>query len=409
VKEANKLNGKRRKLSIVLFLTVLGISFLAACGRNDTPAKEKAGSAEVKGKADKGESESGTVTLSAEKQKMAGLEIISLSPETVSTPLAATAVIELNADRVSKVSSRVAGKIIRLMVSQGQRVKAGQPLAYADTAELDQAYSEYLKAKGKQELAEKTLRREEILFEKKVCPEKDVLKARQELGEVEADLTLSKEKFRLLGINIAQIEQQKANGWNGHPLIPISSTIGGVVIEKAVTQGEVISPDKMLFTVADLTTLWLQIDLYEKDLARIKTGMDVRLSVASLPDKSFKGRISYIGDLLDEKTRTIKARVTVDNSGSLLKPGMFATVEIQTAVGEKKLMVPEGAVFIDGPAYYVFVRTAADKFSKKEIKIGKTMDKKAEILEGLKEGEPVVTQGAFALKSELKKEMLGSD
>jgi membrane fusion protein, heavy metal efflux system len=165
----------------------------------------------------------------------------------------------------------------------------------------------------------------------------------------------------------------------------------------------------MLFTVADLTTLWLQIDLYEKDLAHIKTGMGVRLSVASLPDRSFNGRISYVGDLLDGKTRTIKARVTVDNSGSLLKPGMFATVQIQTALEEKKLMVPESAIIIDGPAYYVFVRAAADKFSRKEIKIGRTLDKKVEILEGLKEGEPVVTQGAFALKSELKKETLGSD
>ena len=257
--------------------------------------------------------------------------------EAVSAPLSATAVIELNADRVSKVSSRVTGKIIRLMATQGQRVKAGQPLAYADTVELDQAFSEYMKAKGKRELAEKTLRREELLFEKKVCPEKDVLQARQEFSAAEADLALAIERFRFLGINIAQVERQKSNGGNGHPLIPIASSIGGVVIERTVTQGEVIGPDKNLFTVADLTTLWLQIDLYEKDLARIKMGQGVNLSVTALPDKHFKGRISYVGDLLDEKTRTVKARVTVDNSGGLLKPGMFATVDIQTAAGEKKL------------------------------------------------------------------------
>jgi membrane fusion protein, heavy metal efflux system len=409
MRERNKPVAIRNGLNFWLFLFIIGLGFLAACGRNETPAKEKSGSVEAKASAAKEESRSGTITLSAEKQKTAGLEIISLSPETVSAPLSATAVIELNADRVAKVSSRVTGKITRLLASQGQRVKAGQPLAYADTMELEQALSEYIKAKSKRDLTEKTLKREETLFEKKVSPEKDVLKARQELSESEADLTLSKEKFRLLGIDISQIEQHKANGWNGHPLIPISSTIGGVVIEKAVTQGETVNPDKMLFTVADLSTLWLQIDLYEKDLARIKTGMRVRLSVASFQDKNFKGRISYVGDLLDEKTRTTKARVTVDNSGSLLKPGMFATVEIQTALGEKKLMLPESAVVIDGPAYYVFVRTTADTFTRKEIKIGKTMDKKAEILEGLKEGELVVIQGAFALKSELKKESLGSE
>jgi membrane fusion protein, heavy metal efflux system len=399
----------REKWIVLLVFIVLSLTFLPACGRNDSPNIEKATSSAMKDQGDKGESEAGTVMLSMEKQKVAGVEVRNLTLEAGSTPLSATAVIELNADRVSKISSRVTGKITRLMATQGQRVKAGQHLAYAETVEINQAFSEYLKTKGKRDLAEKTLKREETLFEKKVSPEKDVLKARQELSETEADLTLSKERFRLLGINIAQVEQQNSNGWDGHPLVPISSTIGGIIIEKAVSQGEVIGPEKVLFTVADLSTLWLQIDLYEKDLALIKTGMGVKLSVVALPDKTFKGRISYIGDLLDEKTRTIKARVTVDNSGGLLKPGMFATVEIQTALGEKKLMVPESAIIIDGPAYYVFVRTAADKFIRKEVKIGKTMDKKVEILEGLKEGEPVVTQGTFALKSELKKEMLGSD
>ncbi|HMK64637.1 MAG TPA: efflux RND transporter periplasmic adaptor subunit [Thermodesulfobacteriota bacterium] len=393
-----------RLLSIVILLA--GLNFMAACGFGGNPTKEKPPAAETKAKAEQGEIAPGSVTLSVEKQKVAGLQVMPLSYEMVSAPLSATAVIELNADRLSRISTRVTGKITRVLAGQGQRVKAGQPLAYADSTELDQAFSEYLKAKSRQELTEKTLKREEILFEKKVCPEKDVLKARQEYSEAEADLTLSREKFRLMGINISQMEQQKAGGGKNHPLIPIASTIGGVVIERAVTQGEVIGPDKMLFTVADLSTLWLQIDLYEKDLGRIRKGMSVKLSVASLPDKSFKGRISYVGDLLDEKTRMIKARVTVDNSDGLLKPGMFATVEIQTAVGEKKLMIPENAVFIDGSSYYVFLQTAADKFSRKEIKVGKTLDNKVEILDGLKSGDSVVTQGAFALKSELKKETL---
>lgn len=398
---------RRGNWMALLFFMVLGLFlFLTACGRNDGPVREKGTPLVEEGKRDKGEGAAGTVILSAEKQKMAGIEIRTLSSEAVSAPLSATAVIELNADRISKVSSRVTGKITRLMATQGQRVKAGQPLAYADTVELDQAFSEYLKAKGKRELAEKTLKREETLFEKKVSPEKDVLKARQELSEAEADLTLSKEKFRFLGINIAQVEQQKPNGWDGHPLVPISSTIGGVIIEKAVTQGEVIGPDKLLFTVADLSTLWLQMDIYEKDLARLKMGMGVKLSVAAFPDKNFKGRISYVGDLLDEKTRTVKARVTVDNSDGLVKPGMFATVEIQIPGGEKTLAVPEGAVLIDGPAHYVFVQTAFDKFNRKDIKIGRTLGKKIEILEGLREGDPVVTKGTFMLKSELKKERL---
>lgn len=308
---------------LALFISLTLWLSLTGCGRKESPPKEKPTASPAK-TGEKHEDSAGTVALSPEQQKTTGLEVTPLTLEVVAAPLSATALMELNGDRVSKISSRVTGKITKLLATQGQRVKAGQPLAYADTVELDQAFSEYTKAKGKKELAEKTLKREEILFEKKVSPEKDVLKARQELSEAEADLTLSKERFRLLGIDFAQPEQQKSNGGTGHPLIPIASSIGGVVIEKAVTQGEVINPDKILFTVADLATLWLQIDLYEKDLARIKMGMGVNLSVTALPDKEFKGRISYVGDLLDEKTRTVKARVTVDNTGGLLKPCMFA-------------------------------------------------------------------------------------
>ena len=169
-------------------------------------------------------------------------------------------------------------------------------------------------------------------------------------------------------------------------MIPIASSIGGVVIERTVTQGEVIGPDKNLFTVADLATLWLQIDLYEKDMARIKMGQGVNLSVTALPDKHFKGRISYVGDLLDEKTRTVKARVTVDNSGGLLNRACSLPSDIQTAAGEKILMVPESAVIIDGFAHYVFVQSAPDKFNRKDIKIGRTLGKSVEVLEGLKTG-----------------------
>ena len=240
---------------------------------NESPVKEKVASPVVKDRGEKGENEGGTVTLSAEKQKLAGIEVRILSPEVVSAPLSATAVIELNADRVSKVSSRATGKITRLMATQGQRVKAGQALAYLDSVELDQIWTDYRKAQGKVELARKNLQREETLFQKKISPEKDVLKARQELGEAEADINLAQERFRMLGVDVAQFATTKGNG--NHPLIPVASPVGGVVIEKMVTQGEVVNPEKVLFMVADLSTLWVVIDVYEKDMSRLRVGTGV--------------------------------------------------------------------------------------------------------------------------------------
>ncbi|MEK6672359.1 MAG: efflux RND transporter periplasmic adaptor subunit, partial [Nitrospirota bacterium] len=373
------------------------------CGKKESPKDEKPSAAVEK----KEKEEPGVVTLSQEKQKASGIEVQKVVHESISAPISATAVIELNADRVSKISPRTAGRIVKLIASLGDRVKAGQALAYFDSPELGQIWAEYLKAKGRVELTRKNLHREETLFEKKISPEKDVLKARQELSEAEADLNLSKERFRLLGIDITPFEAERKNG--DHPLLPLSSAISGVIIEKAVSQGEVVGPEKTLFTVADLSTLWVVIDIYEKDIPRLKTGMTVKVSVTAFPDKDFRGKISYIGDVVDEKTRTVKARVTVDNSGGLLKPGMFATVSIISDKTEKVIVVPTSAVQREGENTIVFVARDESTFEKRVVTIGPEVSGYHQVLSGLKEGEQIVTKGAFILKSEAMKGLMKED
>ena len=166
-----------------------------------------------------------------------------------------------------------------------------------------------------------------------------------------------------------------------------------------------VNSDKTLFTVADLSTLWVVIDIYEKDISRLRRGTGVKVSVTAFPEKTFKGKISYISDVVDEKTRTEKARVTIDNSSGLLKPGMFATVLTEATSGgaERIITVPEEAVIIDGTKRYVFIQSAPTQFEIREIEVGRTLGGRLEVTSGLKEGEMVAVKGAFILKSELKK------
>lgn len=412
-----KHHGIRIKSPLCALMTVLLIVLVfvvTGCGKGD---RSKVGEAGHKGEEaghkenghdDHQDEEPGVVRLSQEKIKSSGIEVLKVVPAALSIPLTATAIIELNADRTSRVSSRVTGKVSRLLASLGDRVKAGQALALMDSFELDQMWSEYAKMKGRHELAARNLQREEALFEKKVAPEKDVLKARQELKEAEADLTLSKERFRLLGVDIAILGQQKSKGGNGHPLIPILTLVGGVVIEKSVTQGETVSPEKVLFIVADLSTLWVLIDIYEKDLSKVVAGTPVSISVASFPDRQFQGKITYLSDVIDDKTRAARARVVVDNKMGLLKPGMFATVQITVKNSNtgKAIVIPEQSVFLDGSERYVFVREEGSKFMAKRVVVGPVSGEKIEIKEGLKEGDVVVIKGVFSLKSEFKKETL---
>ena len=394
---------RNKKAAIMAFgaiaLVVTGLSFYGSTTKKEHGEEHGKEAAHKEGE----RGETAVVQLTKEAQKASGIEILTAALEPFSAPIEATAAIELDGDRVAKISARTSGRLVKIAASQGDAVKTGQALAWFDSPELGQAWAEYAKSKGRAELARKNLQREETLFEKKISPEKDVIRARQELAEIEADLAFAQEKFHLLGIDIDKYEKKQAG--DQHPLIAVTSPISGSVIERAATQGEVVNPDKPLFTVADLSKLWVIIDIYEKDLGRIKSGTAVKVSTTAYAEKSFRGFISYLGEVMDEKTRTVKARVEVENTNRFLKPGMFATVTIDAkgVQTENAIMLPEEAVFLDGSRNYVFIQTAPETFEMREIAAGRTLGKRLEVIRGLTKGEPVVVKGAFILKSELKK------
>lgn len=402
---------KRRLLVTICLILALAV-YAAGCGKRDAQDDGKTSVAAQKhesGHEKEKKEEHGVVTLSPDIQKSSGIEVRPVTVQAANVPFTATAAIEMNMDRTARISPRVTGKAIKIIASQGDRVRAGQVLAYIDSVELDQIWSDYRKAQGKVNLARKSLEREETLFQKKISPEKDVLKARQELQEAEADISLARDRFRLAGIDAAQFAAIQGNG--GHPSIPIVSPVSGVVIEKTVTQGELVNPEKMLFMIADLRTLWVAIDVYEKDMSRLKPGVNVKVTVTAFSDKVFKGKISYISDVVDEKTRTEKARVTIDNAAGLLKPGMFATVMAEETGGptERVVVVPDEAVQIEGAERYVFIRISEDRFKRRDVETGRTFGTNLEIKGGLKEGDMVAIKGGFTLKSELKKGELEGD
>ncbi len=398
--------GMRKYCRIALLVVFLIVLFVQGCGRDE--AHQKGTQAEPHEKASSHEQhrESGTVRLTADAQKAIGVEVRQVVRRPVSASLSATAMIELNADRLSRIGPRTTGRIGRILVSQGARVRAGQALAYFDSPEVGSVWAELVKARGKVALNRKALTREETLFQKRVSPEKDVLKARQDLAEAEADLCYAEDRLRLLGVDAVQAHNGRNDGQ--HPLIPLISPINGAVIEKNVSEGEVVGPDKTLFIVADLSTLWLLIDVYEKDLAQVRLNAPVTVVVTAFPDKPFRGHVSHVADLVDEKTRVVKARVSVDNSSGFLKPGMFATATIDSAMGrtENLITVPDEAIFFEGTERYVFLQTGAETFVKRHIAAGRTFGRQVELTEGIREGETIVVRGVFPVKAELKKESL---
>ena len=179
----------------------------------------------------------------------------------------------------------------------------------------------------------------------------------------------------------------------------ISSPFTGVIIKAAAAPGEVVSEETDLFQIADLSRVWVQAEVYEKDLAKVVTGQPAFITVETYPDRQFTGNVTYIGDILDPQTRTTRVRCEVANPLIALKLDMFATVRLPTKFSRRGLAVPDSAIQQWEDKYFVFIQTAPTTFAAREINPGKVIDGKTEVTSGLKTGESVVVNGSFHLKS----------
>jgi len=321
--------------------------------------------------------------------------------------VAATGKVESNADRTAHVSPRIPGKIVWVGASLGDAVVAGQVLARLDSVELGEALSEYYKARSRVGLAKGNMERTRTLVEKKIAARKENLQAETEYQTAMSDLHADEERLRLYGLSPSEFEVHMEEK---RILLPVHSPITGVVTGKHTTVGELADPSKNLFTVADLSSVWVLVDINEKDLAKIEKGRTAAVKVGAFPDSVFRGRVTYIADLVDEATRTVKARIEVANPGRKLKPEMFATVELTIPRSRPPVLaVPEEAIVELEGKKVLFITGDDAEFIPREVATGANGGGWVEVTVGLKEGERYAAKGGFLLKSELKKGELGEE
>jgi len=210
-------------------------------------------------------------------------------------------------------------------------------------------------------------------------------------------LRAAADRLRMMGVNPENLSGS---------VFPLTAPFAGTIIEKKAVLGELAPPDQSLFTVADLSTLWIEADLFEKDLAKIRPGMQASVTVSAYPGEGFKGRLTYISSVVDKDSRTVKARVEVPNLDGRLKPEMFATAAIQTGSGAKALLLPEDAVLLVQGQPTVFVAENGG-FVPRAVEVGERIQGRIVIRSGVAAGESVVTSGAYALKARLLKSQIG--
>ncbi|QSI76597.1 efflux RND transporter periplasmic adaptor subunit [Niveibacterium microcysteis] len=329
---------------------------------------------------DEGESGSGTLRLSVEKIQKLGVRTAEAKTQALTRSVRALGRIEVDERRVATVSPKFEGWVERLHVNvTGQLVSRGQALFDVYSPDLVSAQREYaIASKGNDALKDADGTAREGMR-----------------GLAEASLA----RLRNWDISEAQIKELAQQGGTRRTL-SFRSPVSGIVMEKKAVQGMRFAAGDALYQIADLSSVWVIADVNEQDVGLIAPGQKARITINAYPGKVFEGAITYVYPTLNAETRTVPVRVELANPGGLLKPGLFASLELSTAPRNPAVTVPLSAVIDSGARQIVLVQVAEGRFEPRVVKLGSRSESDVEVLDGVKAGEPVVTSANFLIDAE---------
>ncbi len=329
------------------------------------------------------------------QEQMAQLQISKVQQATLERTLRLTGTVAYNAFRTTPIVSPVGGPVSRILVQPGQRVREREPLLEVRSPDYAQLRATYLKARNTFRTTDKNFARAQDLYAHHAISERDLLQAESDRNQAQADLQSSEDALRILGIPKPDSLEKSPPS----PEIPLLSPIGGEVVERLVSPGQLLQAGvTQAFTISDMSTVWVLANVYQNDLASVKVGDAVEIQTDAYPDR-FRGKISFISPALDPSTRTLQARIVVENRGGKLKKDMYVTATVSAGTIRSALTVPESAVLrndLNQP--FVYVAAGENKFARRMVDIGQSQSGRTQILKGLSEGESVVGEGSLFLQ-----------
>jgi cobalt-zinc-cadmium efflux system membrane fusion protein len=402
-KGANMLH--RKVLQTLLFPTLL--SAIVQIGCKQTPTAN---------------SSSAQSSPTPQSTQNSAIETEIVAPQSIAGVIPATGKILVPEDRVAVIGPVNEGRIVRLYAGQGTRVRKGQKLADLESADVDQAEADYLKALADHEnarrssaaeikLAQQNYDRAKVLYEQKITPGKNLQAAEHDLevakaaaensvNGTSAALIAARRHLLILGIKDSTIDSLPKRT-DLAAVFSLNSPIDGIVVERNATVGASVGTDANLFKIIDLSRVWIDANVFEKDLQQVRPGQEVRLTVPAFPGVTFSGRVILINSVVDPDTRTVKVRTEVVNPDGRLKPDMFANVQIVTALNRTAISIPQSAILNDEGKTVVFVADGND-FKKRQVQAGIQNNDRVEIVDGLAAGDKVVVKGNYLLLQQSK-------
>lgn len=327
--------------------------------------------------------------------QMSHVQLLTMTPGTMTHTLRLSGAVAYNAFKTTPVISQIGGPVSKILVVPGDHVKMNQPMLEVSSPDYAQLLDGYLKAADSYRLADKLYKRAQDLYAHQAIALQDLEQAESNRTQAQADLNAAEQGMRILGIkNPEDLAKAPSSA-----LIQLLAPISGEVVDRLVSPGQVLQAGQtQAFTISDLSTVWVLANIYQADLRYVKDGDDVIVQTDAFPEK-FHGKISYVSPALDPNTRTLQARIVVDNPHEKLKRDMYCNVTVTAGVLNNVLAVPNAAVLRDeNNEPFVYVLNADNQFARHDVVLGEMQNNETEIMKGIAPGDRVVGNGGLFLQ-----------
>jgi len=363
---------------------------LTACSSND-----RKGAGQMTSYSAKASTSATPQLFTLPQDQMSHVQVVTIQATRLTRTLRLTGAVAYDAFNTTPVITQVGGPVSRILVVPGQQVKEGQPMLDVSSPDYSQLLDSYLKAADSYRLADKNWVRAQDLYQHHANAQRDLEQAESDRNQAQADLNAADQGMKILGIkNPADLAKAPSSA-----LIPVLAPISGEVVERLVSPGQVVQAGQtQAFTISNLRTVWVLANVYQGDLAAVRSGDDVVVQNDAYPG-TFHGRISYVSPALDPNTRTLQARIVVDNPGEKLKRDMYCTVTVTAGSIPNAIAVPDSSVLRDDNNQpFVYLATGANQFGRRDVEIGQSLNGQTQILRGISPGERVVADGSLFLQ-----------
>jgi cobalt-zinc-cadmium efflux system membrane fusion protein len=373
------------RLAALAALSVIVVA-LAGCQGAGSNAAAKSGGAN---------NSSNPELFTIPQDQMSHVQVLTVQPTTLTRSLRLTGAVAYNSFRTTPVITQVSGPVSRVVVVPGQKVTQGDPMLYVASPDYSQLRTNYLKAKDAYALAQKANARAQDLYQHHAIAEQNVEQAQSAEVQASGDLVAAQAALKVMGVTDPDALVNAPPSFE----VPVKAPIGGLVVEQDVSAGQLIQPGTtQCFMISDVSTVWVLVNVYQKDLPYVRVGDQVTIQTDTYPEV-FHGRIAYVAASLDPNTRTLQARIETNNPGEKLKKDMYVVATVNAGSIQNAIALPDAAVLRDTENQpFVYAAASANQFGRRSVTLGESLNGKTEILSGLKPGDQIVGNGSLFLQ-----------